>query len=85
VQIDVIYVTFLLFDVCCFVVFVQQVASETYLPSNFGDCWRYNSEYYRTIEHCEQYDLDILPHLSLTAAALVSGKEGDSFYAACKD
>jgi hypothetical protein len=29
--------------------------------------------------------LDILPHLSLTAAALVSGKEGDSFYAACKD
>jgi hypothetical protein len=29
--------------------------------------------------------LDILPHLSLTAAALVSGKKGDSFYAACKD
>jgi hypothetical protein len=29
--------------------------------------------------------IDILPHLSLTAAALLSGKERDSFYAALTD
>ena len=34
--------------------------------------------------HQQDKAVDILPHLSLTAAALVSGKEGDSFYAACK-